>query len=54
MKILTIKTIMIIIFALIICGFSTSFGMQHYYNTNFTTGITKSNLNVRSGPGTRI
>lgn len=30
-----------------------SFGMQHYYNLNFTTGlVTASKLNVRSGPGT--
>jgi SH3-like domain-containing protein len=26
--------------------------MQNYYNTGFTTGLTTSNLNVRSGPGT--
>lgn len=32
---------------------TTSFGMQHYYNLNFTTGlVTASKLNVRSGPGT--
>ncbi len=30
-----------------------SFGMQHYYNLNFSTGlVTASKLNVRSGPGT--
>ena len=29
-------------------------GMQHYYKVDFTTGlVTASNLNVRSGPGTK-
>ena len=33
--------------------FSTSFGMQHYYKLDFSTGlVTASRLNVRSGPGT--
>lgn len=33
--------------------FSTSFGMQHYYKPDFSTGlVTASKLNVRSGPGT--
>ena len=33
--------------------FSTSFGMQHYYKLDFSTGlVTASKLNVRSGPGT--
>ena len=32
---------------------TTSFGMQHYYNLNFSTGLVTANkLNVRSGPGT--
>ena len=32
---------------------TTSFGMQHYYNLNFSTGlVTATKLNVRSGPGT--
>ena len=32
--------------------FRTSFGMQNYYNTGFTTGlVTATTLNVRSGPG---
>lgn len=42
----------LIIFALIIGIFTNSFSMQSYYNTGFTTGLTTSNLNVRSGPGT--
>ena len=45
MKVITIKkknilkTTIVVIFALVICGFSTSFGMQHYYTVDFYTGI---------------
>lgn len=60
MKVITIKkknilkTTIVVVFALIICGFSTSFGMQHYYTLDFSTGlVTATNLNVRSGPGTQ-
>ena len=50
----TIKVFTIIIFALIICSFTTSFGMQNYYKVDFSTAIvTATNLNVRSGPGTQ-
>lgn len=32
---------------------TTSFGMQHYYNVDFSTGlVTASSLNVRNGLGT--
>lgn len=48
-----LKTMMVIIFTLIICGFTTSFGMQHYYKVDFSTGLVTANLNVRSGPGTQ-
>lgn len=49
-----LKTTIVVIFALVICGFSTSFGMQHYYTVDFSTGlVTATNLNVRSGPGTQ-
>lgn len=42
-----------ILFVMIICIFTNSFSMQHYYNVGFTTGIvTATKLNVRSGPGT--
>ena len=48
-----LKISMIIVFVIIICIYSTSFGMQHYYNLDFSTGIvTATTLNVRSGPGT--
>ena len=60
MKVITIKkktilkATMLIIFTIIVCGFSTAFGMQHYYNVDFSTGlVTASELNVRSGPGTQ-
>ena len=40
------------ILLLIFCVFSVSFGMEHYYKLDFSTGIvTASQLNVRSGPG---
>ncbi len=60
MKVITLKkekilkTAMVITFAILICGFSTSFGMQHYYKLDFVTGLViATNLNVRSGPGTQ-
>ena len=59
MKVITLKkekilkTAMVITFAILICGFSTSFGMQHYYKLDFVTGLViATNLNVRSGPST--
>ena len=59
MKIISIrkKTIFkasaILLFTMIICIFTNSFGMQHYYKVNFSTGlVTATTLNVRSGPGT--
>jgi len=43
----------IILFVIVIGSVTTSFGMQHYYNVDFSTGlVTASELNVRSGPGT--
>jgi len=59
MKIISIrkKTIFkasaILLFTMIICIFTNSFGMQHYYRVDFSTGlVTATTLNVRSGPGT--
>lgn len=46
------KVIGILVFVLLISILTNSFSMQSYYNTGFTTGLTTSNLNVRSGPGT--
>jgi len=60
MKIITIKKknilkmAMILVFAIVVCGISTSFGMQHYHKLDFSTGlVTATTLNVRSGPGTQ-
>lgn len=48
-----LRFVMISVFIIIISTITRSFGMQHYYNVDFTTGIvTASTLNVRSGPGT--
>ena len=50
-KLLAVLAVFIFVFALF--KVTTSFGMQHYYNLNFSTGlVTASKLNVRSGPGT--
>ena len=50
------KTIILLsclmIFITVIGVFTFSFSMQNYYNVGFVTGLTTSNLNVRSGPGT--
>ena len=60
MKVITIreksklKIITIILFLLIGFSISNVFGMQHYYNVDFSTGIvTATTLNVRSGPDTK-
>lgn len=51
------KILILLMLMIIICIFSifnNSFGMQHYYRLDFTTGlVTASKLNVRSGPSTR-
>lgn len=50
-KILVILTVLV--FAFTILRFSASFAMQHYYKTDFSTGlVTATTLNVRSGPST--
>lgn len=48
-----LKVTMVMTFLLMIGIFTTSFGMQHYYKVDFSTGlVTATTLNVRSGPGT--
>lgn len=44
----------VLVFVVTLFTISTSsFGMQHYYKLDFSTGlVTASRLNVRSGPGT--
>jgi len=52
-KLLTILAIFVFSFTLL--RFTASFAMQHYYKTDFSTGlVTATNLNVRSGPSTRF
>ena len=58
MKILEIKkkTIFkilgIILFIVLICQMTVSFGMQSYYELDFVTGLVTGNkVNIRSGPG---
>lgn len=49
-----LKAVVISIFAVVVFNISTVFGMQHYYNVDFSTGlVTATVLNVRSGPGTK-
>lgn len=58
MKVINLKKIKLIkfcgffVFVIIVGIVTNSFSMQNYYNTGFSTGLTTSNLNVRSGPGT--
>lgn len=48
-----LKIFLLFVFTFTITKLTTSFGMQHYYNVDFSTGlVTASTLNVRSGPGT--
>ena len=49
----TITLSIIAVSLLLIFVGTTSFGMQHYYKLDFSTGlVTATTLNVRSGPGT--
>ena len=46
-----LKIILLFIFTFTVTKITTSFGMQHYYKVDFSTGlVTASSLNVRSGP----
>ena len=52
------KKVMLCFMAVFVIGIfsiaNTSFGMQHYYKLDFSTGlVTASKLNVRSGPSTK-
>ena len=47
--------LMLFVFAFAITKITTSFGMQNYYNVDFSTGlVTASSLNVRSGPRNKL
>ena len=46
-----LKIVILLVFTFAVAKVTTSFGMQHYYNVDFSTGlVTASTLNVRSGP----
>lgn len=48
-----LKIFLLFVFTFTMTKLTTSFGMQHYYHVDFSTGlVTASALNVRSGPGT--
>lgn len=48
-----LRLVIVLVFIVSVSTITKSFGMQHYYNVGFSTGIvTASALNVRSGPGT--
>ncbi len=48
-----LKILLLFVFTFTITKATSTFGMQHYYKLDFSTGIvTASSLNVRSGPGT--
>lgn len=50
-----LKIVLLFIFTFTITKISTSFGMQHYYTVDFSTGlVTASVLNVRSGPRDKL
>ena len=53
-KVDILLVISLLIFTIILFNISSVFGMQHYYNVDFSTGlVTATTLNVRSGPGTK-
>ena len=46
-----LKIVLLFVFTFTVAKVTTSFGMQHYYTVDFSTGlVTASVLNVRSGP----
>lgn len=50
-----LKILLLFIFTFTITKVTNSFGMQHYYKLDFSTGIVKaSTLNVRSGPRNQL
>ncbi len=50
-----LKILLLFVFTFTITKVTSSFGMQHYYKLDFSTGIvTASSLNVRSGPRNKL
>ena len=49
-----LKILLLFVFTFTITKVTSSFGMQHYYKLDFSTGlVTATTLNVRSGPNTK-
>lgn len=49
------KAVVFVMFLFIIGTLTKSFGMQHYYKVDFSTGlVTATKLNVRSGPRNQL
>ena len=60
MKVITVKKknilkiMLVAVFSIVACKYTTAIGMQYYYKVDFSTGlVTATTLNVRSGPGTK-
>lgn len=50
-----LKAVMFVTFLFVVGTLTKSFGMQHYYKVDFSTGIvTATKLNVRSGPWNKL
>ena len=49
------KAVMFVTFLFVVGTLTKSFGMQHYYKVDFSTGIViATKLNVRSGPRNKL
>ena len=60
MKVITVKKknilkiMLVAVFSIVACKYTTAIVMQYYYKVDFSTGlVTATTLNVRSGPGTK-
>jgi len=50
-----LKVVMFVTFLFVVGTLTKSFGMQHYYKGDFSTGlVTATKLNVRSGPRNKL
>ena len=60
MKVITVKKknilkiMLVAVFSIVACKYTTAIVMQYYYKVDFSSGlVTATTLNVRSGPGTK-
>lgn len=50
-----LRVVMFVTFLFVVGTLTKSFGMQHYYKVDFSTGlVTATKLNVRSGPRNQL